>query len=121
MTKLKLTVLVTILIGFWSNQLIGIDSKLAFTQNISSLDVKKEDEQRKRCIERHVDASQIEEIRLKKLTQLAHYFGIKTEGKSIEQLKVEIEQAKQANPEKWDMLKKELHDKKIKILEQKSK
>jgi|GEM_PF-4936064 len=68
----------------------------------------------------HVDQAQIDEFRRIKLTYIAKYFGIDVNGKSLEQLKQEIEKAKREQPEKWAMLKKELHEKKLKMLEQKS-
>lgn len=122
MTKIKLAILVTIVIGVWSIHPFESKTDLAVAQRLSSLDVKQEHQQKENCLEGKgkVDPAKIEEMRLKKLTHLAQYFGIETEGKTIEQLKAEIEKAKQANPEKWNMLKKELHDKKIKMLEQKS-
>jgi len=52
-------------------------------------------------------------MRLKKLQRLAQYFEISTEGKSIDQLRTEIEQAKKAQPEKWEAFKQQFRAQKL--------
>jgi hypothetical protein len=48
-----------------------------------------------------------EAFRLKKLQEIATYFGIKTEGKTAAQLKKEVEAAKTADKQKWEAFKAE--------------
>ncbi len=50
---------------------------------------------------------EFESFRLKKLQEIATYFGINTEGKTAAQLKEEVEAAKTANKEKWEAFKAE--------------
>lgn len=58
-------------------------------------------------------SEEIQHMRLKKLQRLATYFEINTEGKSLEQLKKEVDQAKREQPEKWEAFKEEFRAKKL--------
>lgn len=58
-------------------------------------------------------SEEIKQMRLKKLQKLAQYFEISTEGKSLEQLRAEVDQAKKAQPEKWEAFKQEFRAKKL--------
>ncbi|MFD0960956.1 hypothetical protein [Paenibacillus chungangensis] len=51
--------------------------------------------------------AEFEAYRLQKLREAAAYFGIETEGKNAEQLKKELQAAKEANKEKWEAFKAE--------------
>ncbi|NIK78808.1 hypothetical protein FHS15_003954 [Paenibacillus castaneae] len=57
-----------------------------------------------------------EAYRLERLKELAAYFGIKSEGKTAEQLKKEVEAAKVANKDKWEAFKAEHHAKRLEQL-----
>lgn len=57
-----------------------------------------------------------EAYRLKRLQEMAVYFGITTEGKSAEQLKKELETAKETNKDKWEAFKAEHHAKRLEHL-----
>ncbi|GIP16517.1 hypothetical protein J40TS1_21590 [Paenibacillus montaniterrae] len=58
-------------------------------------------------------SEEIKQMRIKKLKRLAQYFDISTDGKSLEQLKAEVDQAKKAQPEKWEAFKQEFRAKKL--------
>lgn len=58
-------------------------------------------------------SEEIQNMRLKKLQRLAAYFDISTEGKSLDQLKKEVDQAKKDQPEKWEAFKQEFRAKKL--------
>lgn len=58
-------------------------------------------------------SEEIQKMRMKKLQRLATYFEIDTEGKSLEQLKKEVDQAKRDQPEKWEAFKQEFRAKKL--------
>ncbi|RJE87698.1 hypothetical protein D3P07_15430 [Paenibacillus sp. 1011MAR3C5] len=60
---------------------------------------------------------QFEAYRLKKLQEMAVYFGITTEGKSADQLKKELLAAKEANKEKWEAFKAEHRAKRLEHLQ----
>ncbi|SFF28163.1 hypothetical protein SAMN05216378_5757 [Paenibacillus catalpae] len=62
-----------------------------------------------------------DERRLAKLRYMAEYFGIKTEGKSAEQLRTELEAAKQKDKAKWEAFKTEHKAKMLEHLRQKAK
>jgi len=57
-----------------------------------------------------------EAYRLGKLKEMAVYFGIKAEGKSADQLKQELDAAKLANKEKWEVYKAEQKAKRLEHL-----
>jgi aspartate oxidase len=70
--------------------------------------------------ERHriqMSKKDFEAHRLKKLQEMAEYFGIKTEGKSAQQLKDELAVAKEANKEKWAAFKAEHRAKRLEHLQ----
>lgn len=52
---------------------------------------------------------------------MADYFGIKTEGKTAEQLRTELEAAKQKDKAKWEAFKTEHKAKMLEHLRQKAK
>jgi len=58
-------------------------------------------------------SEEIQNMRMKKLQRLATYFDISTEGKSLDQLKKEVDQAKKEQPEKWEAFKQEFRAKKL--------
>jgi len=58
-------------------------------------------------------SEEIQNMRLKKLQRLAAYFDISTEGKSLDQLKKEVDQAKKEQPDKWEAFKQEFRAKKL--------
>lgn len=58
-----------------------------------------------------------EAYRLKKLQEMANYFGIETEGKSAQQLKQELAAAKEADKEKWEAFKAEHRAKRLEHLQ----
>ncbi|MFF2890526.1 hypothetical protein [Paenibacillus sp. NPDC057967] len=60
---------------------------------------------------------QFEAYRLKKLQEMAVYFGISTDGKSADQLKKELLVAKEANKEKWEAFKAEHRAKRLEHLQ----
>ncbi|REK71524.1 hypothetical protein [Paenibacillus paeoniae] len=60
---------------------------------------------------------QFEAYRLKKLQEMAVYFGISTEGKTADQLKKELLVAKEANKEKWEAFKAEHRAKRLEHLQ----
>ncbi|RJX38710.1 hypothetical protein D3P09_14300 [Paenibacillus pinisoli] len=60
---------------------------------------------------------QFEAYRLKRLQEMAVYFGISTEGKSADQLKKELLVAKEANKEKWEAFKAEHRAKRLEHLQ----
>lgn len=60
---------------------------------------------------------QFEAYRLKKLQEMAVYFGISTEGKSADQLKKELIAAKEADKEKWEAFKAEHRAKRLEHLQ----
>ncbi|WP_127498678.1 hypothetical protein [Paenibacillus glycanilyticus] len=62
-----------------------------------------------------------EEHRMEKLRYMADYFGIKTEGKTAEQLRTELEAAKQKDKAKWEAFKTEHKAKILEHLRQKAK
>jgi hypothetical protein len=62
-----------------------------------------------------------DERRLAKLRYMAEYFGIKTEGKSAEQLRTELEAAKQKDKAKWEAFKTEHKAKMLEHLRQRAK
>ncbi|WP_090581128.1 hypothetical protein [Paenibacillus sp. OV219] len=51
--------------------------------------------------------------KLKHLNEAAAYFGIKTEGKSTEQIIKELKAAREADPAKWDKFKTEMKAKRL--------
>lgn len=51
--------------------------------------------------------SQFEAYRMERMKEMATYFGISTEGKSVEQLKQELKAAKENDAEKWEAFKAE--------------
>ncbi|MCF2938979.1 hypothetical protein L1N85_11080 [Paenibacillus alkaliterrae] len=57
-----------------------------------------------------------ETYRLEKLKEAAAYFGIETEGKTVQQLKKEVEAAKVANKDKWEAFKAEHKAKRLEHL-----
>jgi ERCC4-related helicase len=57
-----------------------------------------------------------EAYRLEKLKEIATYFGIQAEGKTVEQLKKEVEAAKLANKDKWEAFKAEHQAKRLEHL-----
>ncbi|MBH5320120.1 hypothetical protein I6N90_20150 [Paenibacillus sp. GSMTC-2017] len=57
-----------------------------------------------------------EAYRLKKLQEMAAYFGIPTEGKTAQQLKKELIVAKETNKEKWEAFKQEHEAKRLEHL-----
>jgi len=59
---------------------------------------------------------EFEAFRLRKLQEMAQYFGISTDGKSAAQLKQELEAAKAANAEKWEAYKAEQKAKRLELL-----
>lgn len=65
----------------------------------------------------HMSKEDFEAHRLKKLQEMANYFGIKTEGKSAHQLKEELAVAKEANKEKWEAFKAEHRAKRLEHLQ----
>lgn len=64
----------------------------------------------------HLSKEEVMQLRLEKMRQLAEHFGIDSEGKSFHQLKQELSEAKQANPDKWQALKNQHHAKKLEKL-----
>lgn len=56
---------------------------------------------------------EFEAYRLKRLQEMAAYFGIPTEGKSARQLKQELIAAKEADKEKWEAFKAERQAKRL--------
>jgi len=58
-----------------------------------------------------------EAYRLEKLKDMAKYFGIETEGKTVDQLKAEVSAAKEANKEKWEAYKAEHKAKRLQHLQ----
>ncbi|AZN43249.1 hypothetical protein [Paenibacillus albus] len=59
--------------------------------------------------------------KLKHLNEAAAYFGIKTEGKSTEQIIKELKAARDANPAKWDKFKTEMKAKRLAHLQEMAK
>jgi len=64
-------------------------------------------------LHKRMTKEQLQAHKLNKMKKLATYFGIETEGKSAKQLRAELEQAKKAQPEKWDMFKQQFRAKKL--------
>lgn len=95
----------------------------AYQMNKSSLNIKQQEQKSsiEKYKEKSVDQAHLEQLKQKKLTYIAQYFGIETEGKSINELREAIEIAKKENPEKWLLLKQEMQEIKLKLLEQKAK
>lgn len=64
---------------------------------------------------RHGEMSrkEFEAYRLEKLREMAAYFGLKTDGKSADQLKQELKEARKINPEKWEAFKAEHNAKRL--------
>lgn len=62
---------------------------------------------------KHMSKEEIMELKLEKMRQLATQFGIDPSGKSFQQLKQELSDAKNENPAKWQAIKNEYHAKKI--------
>ncbi|REE85323.1 hypothetical protein A8990_11252 [Paenibacillus taihuensis] len=56
--------------------------------------------------------------KLKHLNEAAAYFGIKTEGKSTEQIIKELKAAREADPAKWDKFKTEMKAKRLTHLQE---
>lgn len=69
---------------------------------------------------RHGDMSraEFEAYRLEKLREMAAYFGIKSEGKTADQLKQELKEARKSNPEKWQAFKAEHQAKRLERLQE---
>lgn len=65
----------------------------------------------------HMTKEDFEAYRLKKLQEMANYFGIPTEGKSAQQLKQELAAAKESNKEKWEAFKAEHRAKRLEHLQ----
>lgn len=63
-----------------------------------------------------MNRKEFEAYRLERLKEMAAYFGIKTDGKSAEQLKKELEAAKVANKDKWEAFKAEHQAKRLEQL-----
>jgi hypothetical protein len=61
---------------------------------------------------------EFEAYRLTKLREMATYFGLQTEGKSADQLKQELKEARKTNPEKWEAFKAEHHAKRLERLQE---
>lgn len=68
----------------------------------------------------HASGKAYEEHRLAKLRYMAEYFGIKTEGKSAEQLKTELQAMKTKEPAKWEAFKTEHQAKMLEHLRKKA-
>lgn len=60
-----------------------------------------------------MSSEDIKQMRMKKMKRLAQYFGISVEGKTLDQLRAEIDQAKKEQPEKWEAFKQEFRAKKL--------
>jgi transcriptional regulator of heat shock response len=60
----------------------------------------------------------IKQMRLEKLQRMAQYFDISIEGKSLDQLRSEIEQAKKAQPQKWEAFKQQFRAQKLEKVRQ---
>ncbi|QNK59279.1 hypothetical protein [Paenibacillus sp. PAMC21692] len=69
---------------------------------------------------RHGEMSrkEFEAYRLEKLREMAAYFGLKTDGKSADQLKQELKEARKINPEKWEAFKAEHNAKRLERLQE---
>lgn len=65
----------------------------------------------------HKMEQNFEAYRLEKLKDMAKYFGIETEGKSVDQLRSEVSAAKEANKEKWEAYKAEHKAKRLQHLQ----
>jgi len=65
---------------------------------------------------KRMSKEEFEAFRLRKLQEMAQYFGISTDGKSAAQLKQELESAKAANAEKWEAYKAEQKAKRLELL-----
>ncbi|MBB3112098.1 TPP-dependent indolepyruvate ferredoxin oxidoreductase alpha subunit [Paenibacillus phyllosphaerae] len=61
------------------------------------------------------------ERRSQRLKEAAQYFGIKTEGKTDEQLRDELKKAREADPAKWNKFKAELKAKRLVRLQDEAK
>lgn len=68
--------------------------------------------------QKNMSKEQLQELKLKRLQKLAVYFDISTEGKTVDQLRSEIEVAKKKNPEKWEVFKQQFRAKKLERLRQ---
>jgi len=64
----------------------------------------------------HKSKEELSQIKLEKLSQFALKFDIDPTGKSVEELKRELHQAKEQNPQKWASIKQELHQTRIEKL-----
>ncbi|MFX3636122.1 MAG: hypothetical protein ACE3L7_12015 [Candidatus Pristimantibacillus sp.] len=64
----------------------------------------------------HMSGADFEKHRLEKLRYMAEYFGIKTEGKTADQLKTELQAAKQKDKAKWEAFKTEQQAKRLEHL-----
>lgn len=64
----------------------------------------------------HMSGKDFEQHRLAKLRYMAEYFGIKTEGKTADQLKTELQAAKQKDKAKWEAFKAEQQAKRLEYL-----
>ncbi|MHA6480534.1 hypothetical protein ACX1C1_01135 [Paenibacillus sp. strain BS8-2] len=62
--------------------------------------------------------TEFEAYRLTKLREMAAYFGLQTEGKSADQLKQELKEARKTNPEKWEAFKAEHQAKRLERLQE---
>lgn len=62
---------------------------------------------------KNMSKEEMQALKLTKMKKLAAYFEIETEGKSVKQLRAEIEQAKKDQPEKWEMFKQQFRAKKL--------
>ncbi|MDQ6422802.1 hypothetical protein RB620_25575 [Paenibacillus sp. LHD-117] len=62
--------------------------------------------------------TEFEAYRLEKLREMAAYFGLETDGKSADQLKQELKEARKTNPERWEAFKAEHHAKRLERLQQ---
>lgn len=88
------------------------------TAAITELDNKREEipEKRHSRHQKDITKEQWQAMRLKKLQKLATYFNISTDGKTSEQIRLEIEKAKKDNPEKWEAFKQQYRAKKLEKL-----
>lgn len=94
----------------------------AKTAALTELDNKRDDlKEKHHSIHHHqknMSKEQLQELKLKRLQKLAVYFDISIEGKTVDQLRSEIEVAKKKNPEKWEVFKQQFRAKKLERLRQ---
>jgi len=96
-----------------SAQLSDLDPKKSSSSE-QQAEIKDENKEHKHSHHhKKLSSEELKQMRLKKLQRLAQYFEISTEGKSIDQLRTEIEQAKKAQPEKWEAFKQQFRAQKL--------